>query len=289
MAEDRAVTLEPRDAERNQDIAITAVDLRVDGTDSSFSVIEEVTLRLTRGRTLGIVGETGSGKTTVALSLLGYARPGVRVAGGSVQLGDTDLLALSPAELRRRRGRDIAYVPQDPSTGLTPGMRVGDALREMLAIHASNESNPGARVAAALREAQLPDDPAFQRRYPFQLSGGQQQRVALMRAVMMDPPVLLLDEPMAALDPLLRRMLQQELRGIFQRLGKTVLLVTHDLGEAAFLAQTLTLLHGGRVVQTGTYQDLLSAPSDPFVTAFVNAQRPAPELTGSAPAVAGLQ
>ncbi len=230
MPEDRTVTLEPRDADRKQGIAITATELRVDGTDGSFSIIEEVTFRLTRGRTLGIVGETGSGKTTVALSLLGYARPGVAVAGGSVRLGETDLLALSPVELRRRRGREIAYVPQDPSTGLTPGMRIGDALNEMLAIHAPNESDPGARVAAALRDAQLPDDPAFQRRYPFQLSGGQQQRVAIALAVICRPRVIVMDEPTTGLDVTTQARLLNVIREIVRDSDAALVYVTHDLG-----------------------------------------------------------
>src|SRR6202035_866115 len=115
-------------------------------------------------------------------------------------------------------------------------------------------------------------------RYPHQMSGGQKQRVAIMRAAMMDPAVMLLDEPMAALDPLIRSTLQQELKAIFQRLGKTVLIVTHDLGEAVFLAEQLTLLHEGRVIQTGTYRELLLQPADPFVSLFINAQRTLPDL-----------
>ena len=98
-----------------------------------------------------------------------------------------------------------------------------------------------------------------------------------MRAAMMDPAVMLLDEPMAALDPLIRRSLQQELKAIFQRLGKTVLLVTHDLGEAVYLAEAITLLHEGRVVQSGAYRELLLRPAHPFVTQFINAQRTLPD------------
>jgi osmoprotectant transport system ATP-binding protein len=115
-------------------------------------------------------------------------------------------------------------------------------------------------------------------RFPHELSGGQKQRLAIMRAAMMDPPVMLLDEPMAALDPLIRSALQQDLKSIFQRLGKTVLLVTHDLGEAVFLAEAVTLLHAGKVLQTGSYRDLLLAPADPFVTSFINAQRILPDV-----------
>jgi osmoprotectant transport system ATP-binding protein len=109
------------------------------------------------------------------------------------------------------------------------------------------------------------------------MSGGQKQRVSIMRAAMMDPAVMLLDEPMAALDPLIRRSLQQELKSIFQQLGKTVLLVTHDLGEAVFLAEQITMLHEGRVVQTGTYRDLLLHPASPFVSQFINGQRTLPD------------
>ena len=120
-------------------------------------------------------------------------------------------------------------------------------------------------------------DPEILTHFPREMSGGQKQRVAIMRAAMMDPAVMLLDEPMAALDPLIRRSLQQELKSIFQRLGKTVLLVTHDLGEAVFLAEQMTLLHEGRIVQTGTYRDLLLHPAIPFVSQFINAQRTLPD------------
>jgi osmoprotectant transport system ATP-binding protein len=118
------------------------------------------------------------------------------------------------------------------------------------------------------------------RRFPHEMSGGQQQRVAIMRAAMLDPEVMLLDEPMAALDPLIRSALQDDLKAIFRRLGKTVLIVTHDMGEAVFLAGEVTLLHEGKVVQSGTYQDLLHHPATAFVTSFINAQRTLPAAPG---------
>ena len=112
-------------------------------------------------------------------------------------------------------------------------------------------------------------------RFPTQLSGGQQQRVSLMRALMLDPDLLLMDEPLGALDPMIRAELQNELKDIFATLGKTVVIVTHDMGEAAFFADTILLMREGEVVQRGTYQDLLTNPTDPFVTQFINAQRSA--------------
>jgi osmoprotectant transport system ATP-binding protein len=117
-------------------------------------------------------------------------------------------------------------------------------------------------------------------RYPAQLSGGQRQRVALMRALMLDPDVLFLDEPLGALDPLIRSDLQADLRDVFRTLGKTVVLVTHDLGEAGFLGDLIVLLRGGLVVQRGTLAELVRAPADPFVTQFINAQRSPLEALG---------
>ena len=114
--------------------------------------------------------------------------------------------------------------------------------------------------------------------HPGEISGGQRQRVGLMRALMLDPPLLLLDEPLGSLDPLVRADLQQQLKEIFSPLGKTVVLVTHDIGEAAVFGHTVTLMTEGRIVQQGTFADLARRPASPFVTAFLNAQRPPPDM-----------
>src|SRR5881409_2223762 len=128
-----------------------------------------------------------------------------------------------------------------------------------------------ARVAELAELTQFPPDGLD--RYPAQLSGGQRQRVSLMRALMLDPDLLLLDEPLGALDPMIRSDLQADLRRIFRALGKTVVFVTHDLGEAGFLGDALVLLREGKIIQNGTLEDLVRAPAEPFVTRFINAQR----------------
>jgi osmoprotectant transport system ATP-binding protein len=115
--------------------------------------------------------------------------------------------------------------------------------------------------------------PQLMTRFPAELSGGQRQRVSLMRALMLDPDLLLLDEPLAALDPMIRYELQQELKAIFVELGKTVVMVTHDIAEAAFFGQTLVLMRDGRIVQTGTLRELAQSPAEPFVEQFISAQR----------------
>ena len=167
----------------------------------------------------------------------------------------------------------IGYVPQDG--GLFPHIDGEQNVSLMAKLRGWGRDKLNARVEELRKLVDL--DRAILKRFPHEMSGGQMQRVAIMRAAMLDPSVMLLDEPMAALDPLIRRALQSELKAIFARLGKTVLLVTHDLGEAVFLADKMTLLREGAVVQSGRYGDLLRQPADPFVTAFINAQRTLPD------------
>jgi osmoprotectant transport system ATP-binding protein len=223
-------------------------------------------LEVARGATLAMVGPSGAGKSTLLRLLLGLEPPDegeVRFAG--VPLARVDLLAL------RRR---IGYLVQ--GGGLFPHLTAeGNA-----AIVARWLGWEAGRVRARLAElselARLA--PALLSRYPAQLSGGQAQRVALVRALMLDPEVLLLDEPLGALDPVTRAELQDDLAAAFARLRKTVVLVTHDLAEAELLGGRIALLREGRVVQVGSLGELEARPADDFVARFVRARR-----TGTAP------
>jgi len=228
-------------------------------------VLTDVNLRIPKGATHALIGSSGSGKTTLLRITLGL----IPLDLGYVKINEQALSSFSPIQWADR----IGYVPQEG--GLFPHISAFQNVSLMAILRGWNRPRIEARVEELRKLVGL--DAALLARFPFELSGGQQQRVAIMRAAMMDPEVLLLDEPMAALDPLIRRSLQQELKSIFQRLGKTVLLVTHDLGEAVFLAEQITLLHEGKVVQSGTYAELLRQPKDPFVTAFINAQRTLPD------------
>lgn len=227
--------------------------------------LTDVNLTVPKGATHALIGSSGSGKTTLLRVTLGL----IPFDKGYVKINDQALLSFSPVEWADR----IGYVPQDG--GLFPHISGFENVCLIAKLRGWNQQKIESRVEELRKLVGL--EAPMLGRFPFELSGGQQQRVAIMRAAMMDPAVMLLDEPMAALDPLIRRSLQQELKSIFQRLGKTVLLVTHDLGEAVFLAEQITLLHEGRIVQTGTYRDLLLNPADPFVTAFINAQRTLPD------------
>jgi osmoprotectant transport system ATP-binding protein len=226
--------------------------------------LDAVSLTVAPGTTHVLLGSSGSGKSTVLRLILGLIWPDA----GSVRVNGT------PVEPATRDGllAGMGYVVQDG--GLYPHLTA--FANAALAAEAQRwaRARIEARVAELAELAGLDDD--VLRRYPRELSGGQRQRVGLMRALMLDPPVLLLDEPLGALDPIVRAELQEQLGRLFARLGKTVVLVTHDLREAARLGHTITLLTAGRVVQQGTFADLAERPAAPFVTQFLTAQGTAP-------------
>ena len=226
--------------------------------------LDDVSLAFDSGTVTALIGSSGSGKSTVLRLLLGLERPD----RGQVRIDGEILQARQVLPLRRR----VGYVIQEG--GLFPHLTALDNLA-LLPRHLGWDAARIRQRAQALAElAHLPH--AALRRYPAELSGGQRQRVALMRGLMADPDALLLDEPLGALDPIVRYELQQDLRRLFGELGKTVILVTHDLAEAAWFAPRLVLLRQGRVVQDGRFEDLRDRPADAFVRRFVQAQRSLP-------------
>lgn len=238
-----------------------AIELRgVTARLGAGAPIGPLDLAVTGGETLAVIGESGAGKSTLLRLVLGLVAPerGEVLLDGAPVRGDDDA--------RRRR---IGYVVQGGA--LFPHLTV----RENATLVAGHLGWDRRRMAQRLSEllglVLLPE--ALVDRYPRELSGGQAQRVSLVRALFLDPEALLLDEPLGALDPLTRAQLQGDLRRVFAELGKTVLLVTHDLAEAAFLARRLVLLREGRVAQVGSLEDLARRPADPFVSRFVRAHR----------------
>jgi osmoprotectant transport system ATP-binding protein len=213
------------------------------------------------GQTTVLIGPSGCGKSTLLRLMLGLltAEAGRIMFEGAVLSPDTVL------EARRRMG----YVIQ--GGGLFPHLTARDNITLMARQLGRSAADIEARVGELADLTRFPLDALD--RFPLQISGGQRQRVALMRALMLDPDVLLLDEPLGALDPMVRYQLQTDLREIFRVLGKTVVLVTHDLAEAGFFADRIVLLRDGHIVQSGSIDDLIARPADPFVEAFVTAQR----------------
>jgi osmoprotectant transport system ATP-binding protein len=232
--------------------------------------IAPLSLDFENGSTSVLIGPSGCGKSTLLRLIAGLIAPD----SGRVKFGEEVLQPENAPALRLRMG----YVIQEG--GLFPHLSV----EANVALAARHLKRPEAEIRKRLDElcelVALPS--SLLARYPRELSGGQRQRVALMRALMLDPALLLLDEPLGALDPITRRALQGDLKNIFAQLGKTVVMVTHDMGEAAHFAGELILMRDGKIVQRGTLDDLLKHPADPYVTEFISAQRSPLEQLGSA-------
>src|ERR1700722_2397368 len=249
---------------------VVPVMFRLDAVSKSYGgerALDGVSLTIAPGDTTALIGPSGSGKSTLFGLLTGLIKPDA----GVVYFRDQDISRGSIREVRQR----IGYVIQDG--GLFPHLS-GRANVSLMAAHLGwSRSKIASRVDELLNLTQL--SPEVLARYPAEMSGGQRQRVALLRALMLEADVLLLDEPLGALDPIVRAELQHELAKIFLRLRKTVALITHDLAEAAYFADRIVLLRNGRVVQTGSINELQNSPADDFVRQFIQAQ----QLTGVRP------
>lgn len=228
--------------------------------------VDDVNLDFRRERTTILIGSSGSGKSTVLRLLIGLEWPDA----GKVRCEGEPLQRARVLEVRRR----VGYVIQEG--GLFPHLTVLGNLA-LLPHHLGWNRARIRDRAIELAELTHLHEHQFER-FPAELSGGQRQRVALMRALMLDPPTLLLDEPLGALDPLVRHGLQEELRDIFKRLDKTVIMVTHDLAEAAFFSSRLVLMRRGHVIQDGSIDDFRREPADDFVREFLAAHRDLPDV-----------
>lgn len=238
--------------------------LEVENVSKSFGsvqVLDSISLTVPEGQTTVLIGPSGCGKSTLLRLLVGLLQPDT----GRVIFDGVPLLPENLLSLRRKMG----YVLQDG--GLFPHLSGLDNVALMPRCLGWSEGQIRERVETLAAMTRLPVEVLDQ--FPSQLSGGQRQRVAIIRGLMLDPAVLLLDEPMGALDPLIRFDLQEDLREVFRELKKTVVLVTHDMGEAGFLGDQVALLGEGRIVQRGAFESLIESPADEFVSRFVSAQR----------------
>jgi peptide/nickel transport system ATP-binding protein len=258
--------------------AVAVQDLQVVIDSTGTPVISEVSFEIARGEIFGVVGESGSGKTTVGLALLGHARRGLRIGGGSVLLGDRDILTLDEDQLRRLRGTLVSYVPQDPASSLNPALRIGTQLREVIEAHGNQPDRAvSKRVAEMMREVALPDDRAFLKRYPHELSGGQQQRVGLAMAFANRPRLIVLDEPTTGLDVTTQAHVLETVRELATLHDVAALYVSHDLAVVATLAERVAVMYAGRVVEIGGAEELFRSAGHPYTRRLVGA---IPRLTG---------
>jgi peptide/nickel transport system ATP-binding protein len=232
--------------------------------------VDDVSFSLRPGEVFGLVGESGCGKSTIALQLLGYRHLSLRVEQGQVRFKDKSLTSMSRSELDKLRGDRIAFVPQNPTTALNPGIRIGRQLSETMLAHGRAQSEEGtAAIAGILKLVGLPTDPGFQRRYPHQLSGGQQQRVCIAMALACDPDLLVLDEPTTGLDVTTQEQiiaLLSELRG---RIGVAMLYVTHDLALLSQIADRIGVMYAGRMVEIAPTSEIFLRPRHPYTQGLI--------------------
>ena len=252
--------------------------LRIALTGSGSDIVDEISIEIAPGEVLGLVGESGSGKTTVGMSLLGYCRPGGKVASGEVLIEGVSLTSLRDDALRGLRGGVVSYIPQDPGTSLNPALRIRTQLFETLEEHDERDSSrKEARIREALEEVALPSDDEFLRRYPHQLSGGQQQRVAIAMAFAPRPKVIVCDEPTTGLDVTTQARVLETIRDLCRSHQVAALYVSHDLAVVADLADHVAVMYAGRIVEAGPRDQMFGAPTHPYTARLLRA---VPDIQG---------
>jgi oligopeptide/dipeptide ABC transporter ATP-binding protein len=259
-----------------QDTILRVEELRVEfaTVDGTVNAVNGVTFDLPRGGTLAITGESGSGKSSIGLAIMGLLPHPGAVTGGHVYFGGRDLLTLSAEQLRPIRGREIAIVFQDPTTGLNPVLSVGAQVEEIIRTHRSVTRREAKRMAVeVLRQIGLPDPEEIVRRYPFELSGGMAQRVMIAIATALNPAVLILDEPTSALDVTVQAAILEDMTELQRRHGTSIILISHDLGVVAQMAQRVGVMYAGHIAEYADAGPLFASPRHPY-TASLLASRP---------------
>ena len=239
--------------------------------------VDGVSFHLDRGELLGLVGESGCGKSMTALSIMRLIAPPGKIVAGEILFEGKNLLQVSNSEMRDVRGNDIAMIFQDPMTSLNPVFTVGEQIAEALRLH-RNLSRREARLGAieAMREVSIPDPALRVSDYPHQLSGGMRQRVMIAMALACDPKVLIADEPTTALDVTIQAQILELLNGLRKTRELAVLLITHDLGVVAEVAERVAVMYTGKIVEASPVDELFARPKHPYTEGLL---RSVPKLT----------
>jgi oligopeptide/dipeptide ABC transporter ATP-binding protein len=231
----------------------------------AVSAVDDVSFEVRAGETLGLVGESGSGKSVTAMSILRLVQPPGRIAAGSIRFRGRDLLALSQSEMRAVRGAEIALIFQEPMTALNPVFTVGDQIVETLLVHRQVERRAArARAIELLEAVRIPQAAARIRDYPHQLSGGMRQRVLIAMALACQPALIIADEPTTALDVTIQAQILDLLRDMKSAFNLALLLITHDLGVIAEIADRVAVMYAGRIVEQGPVRSVLRQPQHPY-------------------------
>lgn len=256
----------------NQDLVLEINDLsiRYDTDDAKVYAVNDIDLSLKRKTTLGLVGETGAGKTTTVLSLLKLVPdpPGV-ITGGEIRVNGKDVMTLSPAELSEMRGKEIAMIFQDPMTSLNPVMTVGDQIAESILIHEGGSRKEAFEKAKKMLETVgISGDRAVE--YPHQFSGGMKQRVDIAIALACHPKILIADEPTTALDVTIQAQVLKLMGDLKETFETSMILITHDLGVVAQICDEVAVMYAGRIVEQGTLEDIFKRTMHPYTEGLFN-------------------
>jgi oligopeptide/dipeptide ABC transporter ATP-binding protein len=267
-------------------LAVRNLSVTFDAPEGAARAVDHLSLDVHPGETLGLVGESGCGKSVAALALLGLVHsPTGRIHPDSEVLFEgRNLLALTPRELRAIRGNEIALIPQEPMTALNPVLTVGSQVSEVLEVH-QRVGRRAARTRARelLGLVGLPEPADYSRRYPHELSGGMRQRALIAMALACHPKVLIADEPTTALDVTVQAQIVELLARLSRELGMSMILITHDLGVVAGVADRVAVMYGGQVVETATAERLFESPRHPYTAALL-AAAPHPDQPRTVPA-----
>jgi peptide/nickel transport system ATP-binding protein len=256
--------------------------------NGEFRAVDGVSFAIERGRTLGIVGESGCGKSVTALSIMGLVpRPPGRIAGGEVLFDGVDLLKLAPAEMRERRGNQISMIFQEPMTSLNPAFTVGDQIAEVILRHRTvTREQARAHTIEMLRRVRIPSPEKRVDEYPHKLSGGMRQRVMIAMALACDPELLIADEPTTALDVTIQAQILDLMRKLREETGAAIMMITHDLGVIAELADEVLVMYAGKVVERADVATLFRDPQHPYTIGLMGS---IPKLTADQQRLATIE
>jgi peptide/nickel transport system ATP-binding protein len=251
-------------------VVLRVSDLTVDFRGAG-KILDRVGFELRRGQTIGIVGESGCGKSMTALSIMRLMpSPALRITEGVIELDGEDLLAASDQRMREVRGSKAAMIFQDPMTSLNPLFTVGDQIAESIRKNGGVDRREAAAMAVEMLKAVgIPDPERHLDEYPHQLSGGKRQRVMIAMALAGNPGVLIADEPTTALDVTVQAQIFEVLRGMQEKSGTAIILITHDMGAVAEMADRVVVMYAGRVVEEGAVEDILEAPRHPYTRGLI--------------------
>ena len=244
---------------------------------ATLPIVKGVSFEVERGQVVALIGESGSGKTTIALSALGYTKPGLRFSGGEVRLDGRNVITMPADERRSIRGQNVAYLAQSAAATFNPAITIGEQVTESAVLHRIlTQSQANLRAEELYRTLELPDPDRLGRRYPHQVSGGQLQRLMAAMALCGKPDLLVLDEPTTALDVTTQIEVLKAFKKVIQNEGSAAIYVTHDLAVVAQIADHIVVLYAGEIQETGTADDVISRPAHDYTRRLMAAVRPPP-------------